>query len=154
MRQAIAWAAAGFALALSSGVRAEARTSSEIAGPEIAGSSMGAADIVARGHVRRPGWMTMQGPDAAGQYTVIIDIAGIDPATSVGWARISRRVDNGVGQLCDAVGARPLVMGYYDAVQRECLSRGRAMAQTQMEQARDAALRGERVAMLGVAFGG
>jgi len=139
MRKVFALAAAGIALVAANGVRAET------------GSAAGASsDIVARGHVNRLGWMTMVGPDAAGQYAVIIDIAGIDPATDAGWARISRRVDNGVGQLCDAVGARPLVMGYYDATQRACLSEGRAMAQTQMERARDAALRGEKVAMLGI----
>lgn len=137
MRQAAALAAMAFALATT--VPARAETSPD--------------DIVARG-AQRLGWITTRGPDDAGRYSVAIDIAGIDPATPEGWARIGWRVDHGVGQLCDRVGAKPMVAGYYDPVQRECLNDGRAQAQVQMEQARAAALRGEKVAMLGFGFGG
>jgi UrcA family protein len=114
----------------------------------------GNSDIVARGTSHRLGWITTMGPDAAGRTTVAIDIAGIDPATPEGWARMARRVDHGVGTLCDKVGAAVWVAGYHDPVRESCLNEGRADAQVQMEQARAAALRGQKVATLGLNYSG
>ena len=110
------------------------------------------ASIVARGHHVKLGWLMTDGPDINGRYSVAIDISDLDPATAPGWARMERRVDFGVSELCDLAGARPLVAGYFDPVQRDCLKAGHEMAQAQMERARTIAGQGQSVATLGIDY--
>lgn len=111
-------------------------------------------DIVARAHSQRLGWITTQGPDAAGRYAVAVDVSGIDPTTQAGWTRMARRAAHGVNELCDVAGAKTFVLGTRDAVRESCLDEGRNSALSQMQQARDAARRGVEVSSLGVSFGG
>lgn len=113
-------------------------------------SPQAAEDIVARAHARPMGFIATSGPDVAGHYAVAIDVSGIDPTTPAGWARINRRVNVGLGQLCDLTGAHNLITGPDSPERAACLAEGRAAAEAQMHRARAAAERGETVATLGI----
>jgi hypothetical protein len=143
MRQTLVLAAAACALATAG---------SAIAQPES--NSPSAEDIVARAHARPMGFIATSGPDVAGHYAVAIDVSGIDPTTPAGWARINRRVDVGLGQLCDLAGAHNLITGPDTPERAACLADGRAAADAQMHRARAAAERGEKVATLGISTAG
>lgn len=97
-----------------------------------------------------PGWLSTEGPDHDGRYTMRIDIADLDPATAAGWAQMRSRVHIGTGQLCNKAGALPLVGGRYNAEQRACWEETRSQALMQMEQVRAVAVDGRRMTGLGI----
>jgi UrcA family protein len=88
------------------------------------------------------------GPDTQGRYTLRVRIADLDPATADGWQQMTRRVAMGTSDLCDAAGAAPRFPSYFAAEQRACRAETQGQAQPQMEQARNLARGGQRVAFL------
>lgn len=97
-----------------------------------------------------PSWLSTEGPDRDGLYTLRIGIADLDPATADGWARMESRVNIGTGQLCTKAGALPLVGGRYNGAQRECWDETRSQALAQMRQLRASAVDGRKVSALGI----
>ncbi|HEX8055428.1 MAG TPA: UrcA family protein [Novosphingobium sp.] len=97
-----------------------------------------------------PSWLSTDGPNRDGFYTLRIGIADLDPATADGWARMKSRVTIGTGQLCTKAGALPLVGGRYHGAQRECWEETRSQALAQMRQLRASAIEGQKISALGI----
>lgn len=87
---------------------------------------------------------------ADGSYTATIDVADLDARTPAGWKAMTRRVALGTAVLCDLAHDEPRVAGYHNAGQRACWKETRSQASMQMDNARQAALKGERVLVLGL----
>jgi UrcA family protein len=122
-------------------------------------SSIQAADpsairpITARAPAHRQGWLTTSGPNAAGQYTVLVSIADLDPASPAGQVAMASRVRRAAVVLCDMSGEQPQVPGFYNRGQRECMSNTQSQATEQLARVRDGAGRGPAVSVIGFTSG-
>lgn len=101
--------------------------------------------VVANAHAKA---IAAYGPDAHGNYQLRIDIADLDPATDAGWRTMQSRVDKGTDLLCTVSAEGPQVAGFYNSGDRQCRRDTAAAARAQMDNARDSARAGRRVASL------
>lgn len=95
-------------------------------------------------------WLSTEGPDQNGDYTMRIGVADLDPATEAGWVQMRSRVHLGTDQLCNKAGALPLIGGRYNAAQRECWAETRSQAMAQMQRLRTYAVEGRQAPELGI----
>lgn len=105
-------------------------------------------EITAVGKLKRHhDWLMTWGPDAEGNFRASVKVSDLDLASDAGWSQAEARVKLATSNICWRVTSDDRHPGYPVASWHGCVTAIRAQMVARLEEARDAARTGKRLAV-------